>query len=55
MKECWDYIKKQSTAVKVKMAIALIPSVLLYGVYCMGQFAEKLNWNMGRWVYKEKK
>ena len=55
MKECWDFIKKQSTTVKVKMAIALIPSVFLYGVYCMGKFAENLDSEICRWVYRERR
>ena len=53
MREMWEYFKKLSTTVKVKIAIALIPSVFLYVVYCMGQFAEKLDSEICRWVYRE--
>ena len=53
MREMREYFKKLSTPVKVKMAIVFIPFVFLYGLYYMGKFAEGLNSDLVRWVYRE--
>lgn len=53
MKEMLEYFKKLSTPVKVKFVVAFIPSVFLYVFYSMGKFAEKLDSEICRWVYRE--
>lgn len=51
--ELWDFFKKLPTSVKFKFIIAFIPSLILYGIYALGEVANKLNNTMISWIYKE--
>lgn len=53
MNELWNYFKKLPVSVKVKYVIALPFSIMLYGIYKVGELAEKLDGVMRNWVHSD--
>ena len=50
LKEFWKNYKRQYWLVRFKVALCLIPNLLLYGLYLAGQGADKVNDVMVKWA-----
>lgn len=53
LKGLWQRLKKETPAVRIKVAVCFIPALILFAITCVGEFAENTGMKMVSWAWRD--